>query len=436
MFFGGGGFPFGGFEEMGGARPRGQKKEVDNKKFYDLLGVEKTATTDQIKKAFRKLALQHHPDRGGDKEKFQELNMAHEVLSDPQKRELYDTYGEEGLREGGGGGGADLSDLLGGMFGMGGMGGRGGRAQGPKKGKSVLHPVKATLADLYNGKTTKVAVNRDRICSKCNGLGGKSGAVMTCTTCKGRGMRTVMQQLGPGMYTQSTRPCEECEGKGEVINEKDKCKTCDGKKVTKEKKILEVQIDKGAPNGEKYVFHGEADEFPDVEAGDVVIQVQEESHETFKRKGADLLIEKEITLLQALTGVDFVLTHLDGKKIRIKNKPGEVIKPDEIKTVEGHGMPYHKQTFKFGNLFVVFKVVFPDALKPDQISKIDQALSTQKNKNKDVEMEVAETCNIIDYKEFHRNTHHEGGQEGNGNGSDEEGEGHGHGGRQRVQCAQ
>jgi DnaJ family protein A protein 2 len=174
MFFGGGGFPFGGgFEGMGGG-PRGPKKEVDNKKFYNILGVSQNATADEIRKAYRKLALQHHPDRGGDKEKFQELNLANETLTDPKKRELYDQYGEDGLREGGGGG-ADLSDLLGGMFGMGG-GGR-GRQTGPKKGKSVLHPVKATLADLYNGKSTKVAVNRDRICTKCGGLGGKAGAV-------------------------------------------------------------------------------------------------------------------------------------------------------------------------------------------------------------------------------------------------------------------
>jgi len=110
------------------------------------------------------------------------------------------------------------------------------------------------------------------------------------------------------------------------------------------------------------VFHGEADEFPGMEPGDVVIIVQEQPHQTFKRKGADLLLEKEITLAEALTGVDFVLTHLDGKKIRIKNKPGEVIKPDDIKTVENHGMPYHKQPYKFGNLFIVFKVKFPTTL--------------------------------------------------------------------------
>jgi DnaJ family protein A protein 2 len=165
------------------------------------------------------------------------------------------------------------------------------------------------------------------------------------------------------MYSQSTRPCDDCNGQGEVINEKDKCKTCDGKKVTKEKKIIEVQIDKGAPNGEKYVFHGEADEYPGIEPGDVVIQVEEEAHKSFKRRGADLLMEKEISLLEALTGVDFVLTHLDGRLIRIKNKPGEVIKPDDIKTVENFGMPYHKQPYKFGNLFVVFKVTFPDKLE-------------------------------------------------------------------------
>lgn len=132
---------------MGGRR--GPPKEIDNKKFYEILGVEKTATYDEIRKSFRKLALKNHPDRGGDKDKFQEINNAYEVLSDKEKRDIYDKYGEEGLKEGGGRGG-DPSDLLSQMFGMGGR--RGGAPAGPKKGKPVMHPMKLTLEEIFNGK--------------------------------------------------------------------------------------------------------------------------------------------------------------------------------------------------------------------------------------------------------------------------------------------
>lgn len=152
---------------------RGPQKEVDNSRFYELIGVPKTATQDEIKKAFRKLALKAHPDKGGDPEKFKDISVAYEVLSDPEKRKMYDKYGEEGLKEGAGG--AGFGDIFE-MFGMGG-GGRGARDRGPKKGKSVMHPVKATLEDLFHGKTTKVAVSRDRICPKCDGKGGKGDAV-------------------------------------------------------------------------------------------------------------------------------------------------------------------------------------------------------------------------------------------------------------------
>jgi DnaJ family protein A protein 2 len=224
------------------------------------------------------------------------------------------------------------------MFGGGGP----RREQGPKKGKPVMHPLKCTLEEIYSGKTTKIAVNRERTCTICNGLGGKEGAVQKCTTCRGRGIVTRMTQLGPGMYSQSQGPCDDCRGKGEVIDEANKCQTCKGKKVVKEKKVLEAQIDKGAPNNCQYTFHGEADEFPGQEAGDVVIVVQEQPHKRFKRKGADMLFEHKISLVEALTGVDFILTHLDGTKIRVKNEPGEVIKPDDLKTIPEKGLPFYK----------------------------------------------------------------------------------------------
>lgn len=203
----------------------------------------------------------------------------------------------------------------------------------------------------------------------------------------------------------------------------------------KEKKVIEVQIDKGAPNGEKYLFHGEADEYPGIEPGDVVIQVQEQPHDQFKRKGADLMIEKDITLIEALTGVDFTIKHLDGRVIRIKNNQGEVIKPDDIKTVEGFGMPYHKQTFKFGNLFIIFKIKFPDQISIDQQKKVGEALAFQK-KQKDANMNTDEVCILKPFSEDHKNTHHEGGTSGQGGEEGDEDEEDMRGGARRMQCSQ
>ena len=143
----------------GGGMPggmRGQKREVDNSKFYDLLGVPKTASDAEIKKAYRKKALKEHPDKGGDPDKFKEVTAAYEILSDREKRQLYDDHGEEAAKQGRPQGG----DIFSQMFG----GGMGGGHRGPKKGKSVQHAIKVTLEEIYNGKTTKIAVNRDRIC--------------------------------------------------------------------------------------------------------------------------------------------------------------------------------------------------------------------------------------------------------------------------------
>jgi len=167
-----------------------------------------------------------------------------------------------------------------------------------------------------------------------------------------------------------------------------------------------------------------------MEPGDVVIIVKEQPHKTFKRKGADLLIEKEITLLEALTGVDFMMTHLDGTKLRIKNKPGEVIKPEDIKTVLEKGLPFHKSSYKFGNLFILFKVKFPDNIASPQMQQISGALSNMKPADTDM-TSAEETVTLTKFTESQRNTHAQGGTEGND--SDEE-EGHGHPGGQRVQC--
>ena len=183
--------------------------------------------------------------------------------------------------------------------------------------------------------------------------------------------------------------------------------------MIKEKKVLEANIDKGAPHGEKYIFHGESDEHPDKEAGDVVIVVNEQPHKLFKRKGADLLIEKDITLLEALTGCDFVCEFLDGTSFRIQSKPGQVIKPDSLMTIEDKGLPFHKNPYKFGNLFVLFHIKFPDTLEELQRNQVTKTLSSMKKEKHDADMDTEETVILQDYKEEHKNSHVQGGTRGN-----------------------
>lgn len=235
------------------------------------------------------------------------------MLFDKDKRDTYDKYGMDGLKNGGGGPGG-MDDIFS-MF-MG--GGRGGGERRKARVKPQTKTVDVSLADIYNGKTVEIDVDRQRICSVCNGVGGTDAtAVQTCSACKGKGMRTILRQMGPGMYSQSTGPCDECEGQGEMINMEKRCKTCKGKKVSRDRKKLTVEIDKGAPNGEQYTISGEGDCVPDVEPGDVIAIVKIRPNKIYTRKGADLYIEKEITLLEALTGVDFTIMHLDGRMVRI-----------------------------------------------------------------------------------------------------------------------
>jgi len=212
------------------------------KDFYAILGVSKDADEAKIKTAYKKLALKHHPDRNQGNEEaasaqFKEVSRAFEVLGDPQTRARYDQFGEEGL-EGGGGtggmGGMDPQDLFSQLFGGGGggfFGGGGGRRgpQGPRKGKDLVHRIKVSLEDLYKGKTTKLALQKHVLCGKCNGKGGKEGAVKSCNGCNGQGIKIVLRQMGP-MVQQLQQTCPDCNGEGEIINAKDRCKGCHGKK--------------------------------------------------------------------------------------------------------------------------------------------------------------------------------------------------------------
>jgi DnaJ family protein A protein 2 len=235
-------------------------KKVNNTRYYELLEISKEASNSDIKKAYRKKVLKEHPDKGGSAEKFADIQKAYETLQDPQLRAAYDKFGEEGLKPGG------AQEFFTNMFDK--------KDKGPKKTKSVVQPIKCTLEDLYNGKSSRIRINRDRICNICQGKGGESANNQKCAVCLGSGKIIKSTMTGFGEMKETKETCEFCLGAGETQPEMDKCNTCKGKKVLEEPKVIEVMIDKGSPDGAKYFFHGEADEFPGKEAGDIVFVVQ------------------------------------------------------------------------------------------------------------------------------------------------------------------
>ncbi|EEF50289.1 Chaperone protein dnaJ, putative [Ricinus communis] len=332
-------------------------RRSDNTKYYEVLGVPKNASQDEMKKAYRKAAIKNHPDKGGDSEKFKELSHAYEVLSDPQKREIYDQYGEAALKEGMGGGGSGHNpfDIFDSLFGRGAFGGGGSsRGRRQKRGEDVLHATKVSLEDLYNGTTRKLSLSRNVFCPKCNGK---------CYGCQGSGMKITTRQIELGMIQRMQHICPECRGSGEIISEKDKCPQCKGKKV------LEVHVEKGMQHGQKIVFQGQADETPNTVTGDIVFILQLKNHPKFERKHDDLLVERTLTLTEALCGFQFALTHLDGRQLLIKSNPGEVIKPGQYKAIDDEGMPRYNRPFMKGKLYIHFNCRVIEIILPTRLSE-------------------------------------------------------------------
>ncbi|KAK6218034.1 mitochondrial 37S ribosomal protein rsm10 [Pestalotiopsis sp. IQ-011] len=340
---------------------------------YELLGVERTSTPDQIKKAYRKLALKHHPDKVPEEQreeseaKFKAVTQAYEILRDDDKREMYDRHGMAAFdpsRGGGMGPEVDINDILAQMFGMG-MGGGpgmgGGRPRGPMKGPDDENEYSISLEDLYKGKTVKFAADKQIVCGTCKGSGAKEKVKPdTCQRCKGRGKVEAFRQVGPGMVAREAAVCDRCEGSGNSIKEKDRCKKCKGKRVVKERKPLEIYIPRGSMQGERIVLEGEADQLPDMQPGDLVFVLAEEPHDVFNRIGADLSADLDITLAEALSGFSrVVLTHLDGRGIKITHPRGKILRPGQVLKVEGEGMP-HKRGEDKGDLYLLVKIEFPE----------------------------------------------------------------------------
>ncbi len=362
--------------------------------YYEVLSVERTADGEEIKRAYRRLAMKYHPDRNpGDAEaeaKFKECAEAYEVLSDEQKRKIYDQYGHEGLR-GRTGATHDFSrmdvsdifsmfnDIFGGGGGFGGVGGqqRGGR-RGVARGYDLETEVRITLAEVATGVERDVEFTRMDLCEACTGSGAKPGSKpIQCPTCGGRGQ---VQQVGLGGMFRMVTACPACAGRGQVV--KEFCETCRGKGRTPKKRSLTVKIPPGIQDGQAIRVQGEGEPPPQEASpsgegmrGDLHVVVRVEAHELYAREGDHLLLEMPISFTQAALGAELEVPTLDGRTtltIPRATQYGSTFR------LSGHGLPNLRSGRK-GDMVVITKIETPRKLTSRQEELLREFAGTEDN---------------------------------------------------------
>mmetsp|Transcript_18429 Transcript_18429/g.37599 ORF Transcript_18429/g.37599 Transcript_18429/m.37599 type:complete len:374 (-) Transcript_18429:46-1167(-) len=344
------------------------------KDYYSVLEVPRNADDAAIKRAYRKLSLKYHPDKNKDpsaKEMFSEVSAAYEVLSDKEKRKIYDTQGEEGLKrheQRGGRGGGNPFDMFSNMF-----GGRRGGGQDQDKGPDVNLDVEVTLQDLYLGKSIELLVKKQIVCRQCGGSGARNPEDLhRCNTCGGSGVRVVRQQIAPGFVQQMQTTCTDCGGKGKVI--KHVCQKCKGKKIQAGSETILLEVEKGMPDGHVITFEQQSDESPDKMAGDLKFKVNTLPHHLFRRKGNDLRMKMRLSLREALLGFSRKVEHVDGHVFTVAD--GGTTQHGAVRVVKGEGMPEHNYASQKGNLHVEFEVEMPPQLTDEQKKAFEDLFNT------------------------------------------------------------
>lgn len=385
-------------------------------KLYDLLEVSKDADEEAIKKAYKKQAVKWHPDKhqGASKaeaeERFKEISRAYSVLSNPEKRAAYDRYGEDGVNGaagpgsdfdpsdifshffGAGGAGPDLGGIFGGMGGGGGNP-RANMARQPSPDKEVHLNIDLTSA--FKGVKIQRSFSRKDKCPDCEGRGCRTKEdVVQCTPCKGSGMQTILEQMGPFMR-QSTGPCRPCGGKGSSIKPGSECAKCRGAKSVNIIRNYTVDIPAGTLDGFRFTFKGESDWLEGYGGvGDLVFVIvidYEAGSNIFKREGVHLVVNKQISLVDSLCGVNFGIKHLDNRIIQVTH--AGILKTGDSLVANGEGMPILKEnrqdgryvsTGQRGNLIIRFTVVYPTTFSDKQreaLRKVIKANDPQINQS-------------------------------------------------------
>ena len=335
---------------------------AEKRDYYEVLGLQKGASDDEIKKAFRKMAMKYHPDKNpGDKEaeeKFKEVNEAYSVLSDPDKKSKYDRFGHAGVDPNGFGGGG---------FGGFGGGGQQRRANSPRKGKDLQKAITITFEEAAFGTKKTIELSKYVACSTCNGEGTKPGtSKKTCPKCGGTGQISQMQRTPFGQF-QSVTTCDQCGGAGKVIEEP--CPDCKGTGRMRKTVTITVDIPAGVDNESVIPIRGQGEPgYNGGPAGDLYIVLNVKPHKVFKRQGADLYLEIPISFDQAALGAEIVVPSLEGKvsyKIPAGTQPGTTFR------LKDKGIKYLKREAK-GDLYVKVNLEVPTKLNHKQKKAIEE----------------------------------------------------------------
>ena len=334
-----------------------------SKNYYDILGLDKNANEHEIKKAYKKMAVKWHPDKNPDNKdeaenKFKEISEAYHVLSDPEKKDIYDKYGEEGLKNNPGFNGEEFTsadDIFKMFF---------GRNNGfddniffeqkrTKKSDPKIVSIPFTLKDAYNGTKKKITLKIKKICGDCNGVGGINPKL--CNGCNGSGIKVMNRQVGPGMIQRIQTVCNVCSGNKKIIEHI--CKKCNGNKVELEDKQFILVLDIGMENEDKKIYDNSGDHLPGETVGDVIFVMKEEKHNLFKRIGNDLIYNHTITLGDSIIGGTITFNNINDEKITFKED--NIIKYNSYSIIKNKGMPIANSPNNFGDLYVKYDIIYP-----------------------------------------------------------------------------
>lgn len=351
---------------------------MSKRDYYEILGIEKSASEAEIKKAYRRLAMQYHPDKNkNDKtaeDKFKEASEAYEVLSDPDKRSKYDQYGHAGLEGAFGSGGftwdnfthaSDFSDIFGSWGGIfdslfGGSFSGGRRYQNSNRGEDLQISLSLSLEDIAKGVDKKIKINVKDSCDRCNGSGSQDGKIQTCQQCHGSGqvMQTTRSLFG---HMQTVVTCPTCHGEGTII--KSKCNQCNGEGRISKTKTINVHIPAGVAEGQYIRLRGQGNRgVRGGDSGDILVMIHEKEHSVFERKDADLICEYPISFSQAALGSELEVPTLSGK---VKMKIPSGTQSGKLFRLKSQGLPHVNSSYR-GDLYIRVIVVTPTGISGEE----------------------------------------------------------------------